>query len=164
MVNMICRDMLESDFDTVVQLNDVEVRQTSEMNRARLQQLVDLSSYHKAAVVDGRLVAFLLAMSDDAHYINDNFNWFATRMTNFLYVDRIVVSTDFAGRKIGNALYADLFQTALNNGVEHIVCEYNVEPPNPVSKAFHDKWGFREVGTQWLLGGTKRVSLQVARL
>ena len=152
------------DFDRILQLNDAEVQHTSAMDLERLRYLDQLAFYHRVATVDRQVAAFLFAMRDGAAYANDNFNWFATRMTNFLYVDRIVVSTDFAGRKIGNALYADLFQTALNNGVEHIVCEYNVEPPNPVSKAFHDKWGFREVGTQWLLGGTKRVSLQVARL
>jgi len=162
MLNIICRDMMESDFDAVVKLNAAEVQQTSEMNRGRLLQLYQLSSYHKVAVVDGKVAAFLLVMSEDANYVNDNFLWFAKRMTHFLYVDRIVVSADFAGRKIGNALYADLFQTALAQGVVHIVCEYNIEPPNPVSKAFHDKWGFKEVGTQWLLEGTKRVSLQAA--
>jgi predicted GNAT superfamily acetyltransferase len=33
-----------------------------------------------------------------------------------------------------------------------------------VSAAFHARFGFREVGTQWVRGGVKRVSLQEAAL
>jgi predicted GNAT superfamily acetyltransferase len=45
-----------------------------------------------------------------------------------------------------------------------VTCEYNIEPPNEASRRFHDKFGFREIGTQWLDDGTKRVSLQAASL
>lgn len=43
-----------------------------------------------------------------------------------------------------------------------IVCEYNIVPPNEPSRIFHDKFGFHEVGSQWLGKGSKQVSLQVA--
>jgi predicted GNAT superfamily acetyltransferase len=46
--------------------------------------------------------------------------------------------------------------------IKAVACEYNIEPPNHASKAFHDKFGFQEVGTQYVADGTKRVSMQVA--
>jgi len=43
-----------------------------------------------------------------------------------------------------------------------VTCEYNIDPPNEPSRLFHDKFGFKERGTQWVANGTKRVSLQAA--
>jgi len=150
------------DFAAIVQLNADEVQQTSEMDIHRLAELHGFSCHHKVAVVDGRVVGFLLAMFDSAPYLNDNFNWFANRYDSFVYVDRIVISKDFAGRRIGSALYRDLFDHARQYGKEFVVCEYNIEPPNEASAAFHRRWNFSEVGSQYVAGGAKKVSLQAA--
>lgn len=156
------RPIDELDLSRVVELNESEVQQTSPMDVERLRALIDMSSYARVATVECRIAAFLIAMRDDAAYDNENFRWFATRFANFLYVDRIVVGADFAGRRIGSALYDDLFEFARSRAVKSVVCEYNLEPPNPASRAFHDKFGFAEVGTQWVAQGRKKVSLQAA--
>ena len=130
------------------------------MDHARLQLLNQLAFTHRVAVVGDEVAAFLLAMRDGANYVNDNFAWFSQRLTCFLYIDRVVVAPEFAGRKIGSAMYADLFDLARHHAIANVVCEYNVEPPNLPSAAFHAKWGFTEIGSQWL--GTKRVSMQSA--
>jgi predicted GNAT superfamily acetyltransferase len=72
------------------------------------------------------------------------------------------VGSGFPGLGIGSLLYKDLFASASAQGVPVITCEYNIEPPNPASKRFHDKFGFVEVGQQHVAGGSKLVSLQVA--
>jgi len=156
------RDARESDFESILRLNDFEVKQTSQIDLERLRTLDHLSTYHKVAVVDGRVAGFVLAIRAGALYQNDNFAWFSSRFDNFLYVDRIVVGTDFAGLKIGSRLYQDMFAYAKAQGILTITCEYNIDPPNLASRAFHDKFGFRELGTQWVAGGTKLVSLQAA--
>lgn len=150
------------DFNAIVALNDVEVKQTSPMDVERLRDLSAMATYHKVAVVDSRIAAFLLAMREGAPYQNDNYGWFATRFTRFLYVDRIVVSADSAGYGIGSKLYEDLFDYARSQGVTAVTCEYNLQPPNPASQRFHDKFGFKEIGTQWVANKTKLVSLQAA--
>jgi len=156
------REVTTDDYDAIVSLNDAEVRHTSAMNRDRLQHLLDLATYARVATCDGEVAAFLIAMREGAAYENDNYGWFAARYRSFLYVDRIVVGAAFAGRRIGSRLYDDAFAWARQRAVPVITCEYNVEPPNPASQAFHDKYGFTEVGSQWVAGGSKRVSLQVA--
>jgi predicted GNAT superfamily acetyltransferase len=156
------RDATEADFPAIVRLNAAEEQQTSPMDLARLRELAALSAYHKVATVGGEVAAFLIAMRDGAPYGNDNFGWFAARLPAFLYVDRIVVDARFAGRGIGRRLYEDLFAFARGAGSGTITCEYNLVPPNPASKAFHDRFGFAELGTQWVAGGTKQVSLQAA--
>jgi len=130
------------------------------MDLARLIVLDSLSCYHKAGCVDGQIAAFLLAMSNSAPYENENFAWFARKHPSFLYVDRIVVSIAFRGLHLGSLLYEDLFRYARHIGVPLITCEYNIFPPNEPSRLFHEKFGFKEQGTQWVANGSKHVSLQ----
>ena len=162
MTQITLRDLTPEDYARIVEINEVEVQQTSAMNLARLAQLVGLSSYHKVALVDGRVAAFLLAMRENADYQNENYSWFATRFQQFVYVDRIVVASEFSGLKIGSLLYADLFDDTRALGIKTVTCEYNIQPPNPASKNFHDKFGFKELATQWVANGAKEVTLQAA--
>ena len=156
------RKSTPSDFEAIIALNDAEVQQTSPMDLKRLIALVEMAAYSRVATVDGQVAAFIIALRDGAPYENDNYSWFASHFPNFLYVDRVVVSAQFSGRTIGSKLYDDLFAFARQTGVSKITCEYNIIPPNLASRAFHDKYGFRELGTQWVAGGTKQVSLQAA--
>lgn len=158
------RAATESDFDDILGLNDREVEKTSPMDRERLVRLVHMSAYCKVAAAQDQVVAFLIAIREQAPYESENYRWFAGRLETFLYIDRIVVAQEYAGRGVGSRLYDDLFAFARSQGVETVTCEYNLDPPNPASRAFHDKFGFKELGTQWLAGGSKRVSLQAARI
>lgn len=164
MERILIRNTEPSDFATIVALNASEVQHTSPMDEFRLTALHALSAYHRVAAVDGVVAAFLLAMQDHAAYRNDNYEWFAARYERFLYVDRIVVSSAFQGRKLGSLLYNDLFAFARNEGIPMITCEFNIVPPNEPSRIFHDKYGFQELGTQWLAEGTKQVSMRSARV
>jgi predicted GNAT superfamily acetyltransferase len=161
---IVVRDAQVEDFGTIVELNAVVVQQTSPIDLARLHELAQLASHHTVAEVEGRVAAFLLAMREGAPYQNDNYAWFAARFARFLYVDRIVVAAGFTGLKIGRRLYQDLFDRARSQGVRAITCEYNIDPPNAASQRFHDSFGFRELGQQWVADRTRLVSLQVAKV
>jgi predicted GNAT superfamily acetyltransferase len=160
---VVIRDAVAGDFETICALNLAEVQQTSPMDVTRLVELNGLSCYHKVADVDGKVSAFILGMRNGALYRNDNFEWFAGRYAQFIYVDRIVVSSAFRGLRLGTRLYEDLFRHARSLGIPQITCEYNIVPPNESSRLFHVRFGFKEQGTQWVANGTKRVSLQVAK-
>ena len=75
----------------------------------------------------------------------------------------VVVEASSGRNKLGSLLYTDLFAHARARAIPLITCEYNLVPANEPSRRFHDKFGFAEVGTQWVSNGTKLVSLQVAR-
>jgi predicted GNAT superfamily acetyltransferase len=156
------RDARPADFAAVVALNAAEVSRTSAMDQARLAQLDGYACYHKVVEIDGEVGAFLLAMRENGGYANANYEWFAERYPSFLYVDRIVVSARHQGLGLGKRLYRDLFGYARSQNVPVVVCEYNLVPPNEPSRIFHDKFGFQEVGSQWLDDGAKQVSLQAA--
>lgn len=151
-----------ADFGAIVVLNAAEVQHTSAMDAARLAELHAMAAYHRVAVVEGEVAAFLLALREDAPYRNDNHGWFKSRYPRFIYVDRIVVGPRGAGLGLGSLLYRDLFDQARTHGVPIVCCEYNIEPPNEPSRRFHERFGFHEVGSQWLDGGKKLVTLQIA--
>jgi predicted GNAT superfamily acetyltransferase len=162
MQSVVIRDAVPGDFDTICSLNLAEVQHTSPMDRERLLALDELSCFHKVACADSYVAAFLLAMSNEAAYENSNFEWFARRYRHFMYIDRIVVSPDFRGLRLGSLLYEELFRSALHSGIPLVTCEYNIVPPNEPSRILHEKFGFKEQGTQWVASGTKKVSLQAA--
>ena len=162
--NVAIRDAAPPDYGAILALNDANVIFTSAMDRERLALLDGLSCYHRVACKDGQVAAFLLAMQSGAPYENDNFAWFSARYETFVYVDRIVVSSWARGLRLGSLLYDDLFAWARREGIGIVACEYNIVPPNEPSRLFHDRFGFMEQGTQWLVDGKKQVSLQVARL
>ena len=116
------------------------------------------------ARIDGQVAAFLLAFREGTGYDSVNYRWFAGRYAHFLYIDRVVVGDAYRGQGLGRLLYDDLFARARHAGVPVVTCEFDIDPPNPVSARFHAAFGFREVGTQAVPPAGKRVSLQEAKV
>jgi len=152
------------DFEVICALNLAEVQHTSAMDVAKLAVLDGLSCYHRIASVKGDVSGFLLAMHSGAAYANENFACFGRKYRSFVYIDRVVVSPAARGLRIGSLLYEDLFRYARDHSFPLVTCEYNIVPANEPSRRFHETFGFREQGTQWVANGTKQVSLQVAAL
>jgi predicted GNAT superfamily acetyltransferase len=160
--NVAIRIAVPTDFEVICALNLAEIQHTSAMDAARLAELDALSCYHKVVCLDGVVSAFLLAMCDGSPHKNANFEWFKQRYDRFIYVDRVVVSSASGGLRLGSLLYEDVFRYARSNAIPLVTCEYNLVPLNERSRLFHDKFGFKEKGTQWVANGAKQVSLQVA--
>lgn len=161
---IVIRNAVKGDFESIIEINEVEAIKTSPMDIQKLCYLDKVATYHKVAVIDNYIVAFLLAFRHNATYANDNYEWFASRFDKFVYIDRIVVRAESKGLKIGSLLYKDLFIWAQKQNINVITCEYNIQPSNIPSKKFHDKFGFIEVGKQWVAKGTKLVSLQMVKI
>jgi len=164
MKNILIRDASKLDYRTIVDINDVEIQHTSPMDVKHIRHLDQLSTYHRVAVAWGSVAAFLLAMGEKCPYKNENYEWFSSRYPEFLYIDRIVVAATYRGLNIGTMLYRDIFRYARSNNIPIITCEYNLIPLNEPSRLFHEKFGFKEVGTQWISNGAKKVSLQGAEV
>lgn len=161
---MIIRDVQSADFAPILALNEESVRYLSPLTPDRLQWLHGLSNYHRVVEAEGDVVAFLLALREGTVYDSPNYRWFAEHCDQFLYIDRVVVSSKSRGQGLGDRLYEDLIAYGRQQGVPQVTCEFDIDPPNEVSRRFHRKFGFREVGTQTVAAGAKRVSLQAVRL
>jgi predicted GNAT superfamily acetyltransferase len=107
--------------------------------------------------IDRGATAFLIALDQNAPYRNPNFSWFKRSRESFVYIDRIIVAALARGQGVARILYDDLFVAAQQAGQDRVVCEVNIESPNPASEAFHLAMGFEEVGQSTIHGGTKTV-------
>ena len=105
----------------------------------------------RATVIEGE--AYLIVFGPEANYDSPNFLWFRERMSGFAYVDRVVVSAASRGKGLARQLYEELFAAARAQGAGAVVCEVNLDPPNPGSDAFHARLGFAEVGRATLANG-----------
>ena len=135
-------------------LNNAHARETSFLAMEDWRALVEGSF---AATCTAGAAALLIALDQEAEYGSENFKWFQARRRRFVYVDRIVVSGRVRGRGLATGLYHDLFERARAGGHDRIVCEVNLDPPNPGSDAFHGKMGFVEVGRAALRPSGKTV-------
>ena len=154
------RPTLAADFEALLRLNRESEAVLSPLTLPRLDALIAQSWHHRVACLDGQVQAFLIALRPGADYDSPNYQWFAQRYTDFVYVDRIVVAQSARHARLASLLYEDLIACVRASGTARITCEIDIEPPNPASQRFHARWGFVEVGTQSVAGGRKRVSLQ----
>lgn len=162
MTSLIVRNVTAADLPAVLALNLESEALMSPLDAQRLAELDRQSVYHRVVCDGDSVVAFLLAFREGADYDSPNYLWFCERYPTFLYVDRIAVAASHRGRKLGGLLYDDLFGFARERGFARIVCEFYIVPFNEASSRFHARYGFGEVGTQWVAGNSKQVSLQVA--
>jgi predicted GNAT superfamily acetyltransferase len=160
----VIRDATPQDFSAILALNDAAVHFTSAMDAARLQHLHAQAKYHRVAEHDGSVAAFLLAFREGAAYDSVNYQWFANSYSRFLYIDRIVVAPQARGLGLGIQLYEDIIAFAARTRAPRLTCEYDLDPPNPVSEKFHARFGFREVARQRAGASNKQVSLQMREI
>jgi len=149
-----------ADYGAILRLNAEWVHFTSALDEPSLARLHAQSALFRVVESGGAVVAFLIALREGADYGSPNYRWFGQRGGAFLYIDRVVVDGAAQGRGIARTLYDEVVALARGAGVARVTCELDLVPPNEVSRRFHDAYGFREVGTQWVAGGTKQVSLR----
>jgi predicted GNAT superfamily acetyltransferase len=138
----------------ILALNNAYAVETSFLDEARLDAMLKEAFL---ATRIGDVVAFLIVFDQQARYDSPNFKWFQAKYPDFVYVDRIITGPNARGKGYARALYQDLFEKAAGRGHKRVVCEVNLDPPNPGSDAFHLALGFAEVGRQLLPGSGKIV-------
>jgi predicted GNAT superfamily acetyltransferase len=147
----------------ILDLNETAFPHVNSITESELSDLAAESFYFKVAIHGGAVAGFLLALAPGAGYKSINYRWFSAQYEQFIYVDRIVVSSTCFRSGLGKRLYGDLEKTALKASPV-LTCEVNLKPENPVSLAFHQKLGFKEVGQLDTEGGMKRVCLMCKSL
>lgn len=157
------RDVDARSIAAVHDMNEQALPHVNSVTTGYFSAQVDSDAYFRAVYRDDRPAAFLLAMNEQADYDSLNFLWFRERYSQFVYIDRVVVGVDHRREGLGASLYADLLEWARGR-TPRLACEVNLRPPNDPSRRFHEKLGFRPVGTQDTDGGCKTVSLMTREL
>jgi uncharacterized protein len=153
-----------ADAALVVAMNNAAVPNVNENTEAELTGLIEMSDLTVALTEGEDILAFVLTMPPGVDYASENYRWFSERYDEFVYVDRIVVSEQARNRGLGAELYRLVTDHARENGAPRVLCEVNLEPPNPGSLRFHKRIGFVEVGRQRTKGGTYEVALLAKEL
>jgi predicted GNAT superfamily acetyltransferase len=135
-------------------LNAVHEAETGPLDAAAFAALLPQALAAPAATgADGALLGFAVALPPGARYASPNYLWVAARFPVFAYVDRVIAAPAARGRGVARALYGAVTEAARGARLGRIACEVNLDPPNPVSDAFHAALGFAEIGRARLPSG-----------
>jgi uncharacterized protein len=99
------------------------------------------------AEANNQVMGYVLTFGSRVLYDGEEFQWFQRNMDSFLYIDRIALAATARGKSLGRTLYNQVSTFAREKGYPRLVCEVNLEPPNPNSLAFHKALGFETIGT-----------------
>ena len=136
------RAFTDSDLPQALALNNAAVPAVNLLDEPSFRDLLSLAT--RSWVVDdaGTLAALFVTFAPGAPYASPNYRWHDQRSDDFLYVDRIVVAPTHRRLGLARHLYDTLADHARTNDIPRLVCEVNVEPPNPASIAFHEANGW----------------------
>jgi predicted GNAT superfamily acetyltransferase len=137
------RELTRADWPAVLELNRDSVQELSELDEQRLEWLISLAHTALALDTEGELAGFALAIAPGTSYDSENYRWFGARFERFLYLDRIAVAANLRRQGLATRLY-DAMEAAARP-FARMVCEVNVQPPNPASLAFHGARGYVEL-------------------
>ena len=154
---IVLKDYDDSLFHFILSSNGLNEPHVGSLNKKKLQSLLIQSNYCKVAFYNDEPAGFLLCIPEDMKYSSLNYKWVSERYSNFIYIDRISILEKYQNKKLGTALYTDLFYFSIENQYDIILCEVNIMPQNPGSIRFHKKFDFVECGSQFTEGRTKEV-------
>ena len=148
-MSQLIKNVATKDLDELLALNQSEVPHVGSIDIERMHWFAENADYFRVAWLDNRIAGFLIGLQPGSTYQSPNYRWFCEHYDRFGYVDRIAVTTAARGHGIARTLYDD-FAAALPEATPALTCEVNILPPNEGSMRFHERLGFREVGTMLL--------------
>ena len=148
-MNIIIRPAEEKDYPAILELNEADVEMLSPIDEEILRRMSQLTALFQVVEIEGTIAAFQMVYREGSSYWSDNYKWFCNKYPCFLYVDRIVVGSEYRKYGIGRRLYEEVISYARKTGVPLVTAEIDIAPKyNTASMAFHKSMGFREVGTK----------------
>ena len=140
------RPLQQEDALAVWEINEEGLPGTGKVTVEEISYLIEISEISIGIFVQDVLVGFVICLSPKLDYGSLNYAWFNEKYDDFIYVDRIAVSTKHRGRGIGSSIYQELFKISKQKRIP-IAAEVNSDPPNPGSIKFHQRLNFLEVGS-----------------
>ncbi|KYC50091.1 MAG: Acetyltransferase (GNAT) family protein [Candidatus Methanofastidiosum methylothiophilum] len=133
----------EKDLPKILELNNIESKWVGKKEIGFFQKYMNISFFSVIEDTE-KVVGFLMAMDHDTDYDSINFLWFKNKFRKYYYIDRVIVDESMRGKGIASMLYKEVID---KKGPVPLVAEVAIKPSNESSVKFHDKVGFKEVGT-----------------
>jgi predicted GNAT superfamily acetyltransferase len=160
MTDIIIRELRLGDLDVVWSINQENVPAVGEETREDLAKIHEQSTIALVAEVSNQVVGFCMVLLPGAEYGSPNYEFFCERLDDFIYLDRVAVTSDFQGKGIGAALYSAVEKLS---DAMWFALEVNTKPRNEGSLRFHAREGFVQMEELETRPG-KMVSLMVKKL
>ena len=107
--------------------------------------LLEKSSINLLIKYKKQPIGFAICFRENLEYESPNYKFFNKIKQKFLYIDRVVIKSNYRRVGLGTRLYKYLDKEA-SKELLPICCEVNSIPLNQISLNFHAKNGFIEVG------------------
>ena len=138
---------LSSDLEEILTINQANIPEVGSVpDMGRLKSLLDWSS-HLIVIRKDEIAGFIILMREGQDYDSLNYDFFNSQDYPFLYVDRIAIKDGHRRKGLGRKIYEKTIEIAKELDVI-ACCEVNTIPRNEPSLAFHENFGFKEVGTK----------------
>ena len=159
-MSIVIREMITSDLDEVWQINQENVPAVGEESIEALVEILAMSSISLVAEYKNTVVGFCMVLGPHTSYGSPNYLYFCSKLTNFIYLDRVAVTAAWQGKGIGADLYREV---ASRSTADWFALEVNTKPRNDGSLKFHAREGFVEMEERETRPG-KKVSLMAKKL
>jgi predicted GNAT superfamily acetyltransferase len=147
-----------ADHSAALALNNAHTPHVNALSETEFAWIAGHCGHFAVADDAAGLVALVMCLPSGLDYWSQNYAWFTARYREFLYLDRVVVAPRARRSGIGRALYDHMHATVAGRW-PRITLEVNLEPPNPISIAFHEAMGYRAVGVREYEDGAKAVQM-----
>jgi predicted GNAT superfamily acetyltransferase len=139
MTDITIRAMTASDVEAVWAINQENIPAVGEETVEVLADLLSMSLFSLVAEADNVVVGFCMVLGPQTQYRSPNYLYFCERYADFIYLDRVAVTSAFQGLGLGASMYREverLSQSTL------FALEVNTKPRNEGSLRFHTREGF----------------------
>ena len=135
-----------TDLEEILAINQANIPEVGNIDDInRLNHLIDWSS-HLIVIREEEIAGFIILMRENQSYDSLNYEFFNSQGYPFLYVDRIAIKEGHRRKGLGQMIYSRTIEIAKELNLP-TCCEVNTLPKNEPSLAFHDSFGFEDVGT-----------------
>ena len=162
-MNFTISNTIADELPDILIMNQEALPAVSSVSIEDMKHFLNIVDYFRTLKVENKIAGFLIALSPGKDYSSLNYKWFEKTYNSFMYVDRIVIDTNYHRNGLGTSFYNDLETFSIGKS-SRITCEVNIRPKNEGSMAFHETYGFEQVGTQTTEEGKKEVSLMNYKL
>lgn len=147
-----------ADHSAALALNNAHTPHVNALSESEFAWIAARCGHFAVAADTEGLVGLVMCLPSGLDYWSQNYDWFTARYPEFLYLDRVVVGPRARRTGIGRALYDHMHATVADRW-SRVTLEVNLRPPNPVSIAFHEAMGYRDVGVREDDDGAKAVQM-----
>ena len=101
----------KSDLDFVLSLNQDSLSAVSQLDISKINHFLQISSYFKIFKIDDKSVGFMIGLKAGKDYKSENYIWINQRYSSFIYVDRIIIGSNYRNEGLGFYFYDHLIES-----------------------------------------------------